>query len=473
MVTELGSAKSEYFARLLEKATNPARYWRVLNWQVGDNARNDCVGPIRNPLSGQFTTDDKTKAQWLNLHFVSAGTKATSELPPLTVPSTSTVPVPDIPTDFGIHLTQARATPEFVLRFLRQLDLSKSAGPDGLTPKLSKAAAPGISVFVASLINRSLSAGIFPQEWKVSKVISLFKKGDPIDPDNYRPISLTNIISKCAESVVDAAVQKFDSVKGITCPEQHAFRAGHSTETALAVISDECRRHLSNGEVVVLCAVDFKKAFDSLIHELLLKCVFTSGIRGSLYDWIKSYLENRIQVTVVNGCTSDPLVVISGVPQGSVLGPRLFSLFINSLPKALAGTGIKCILFADDLTLVCHAKSLEECRNQLQSALRKLSDWSSSWRLAVHPQKCELMRIGVSDADRHMSELHICYNGVPIPCVSSMKLLGVNFDYKLSFRDHMSLAIAKAEQYVSILRRLPHLRAKPGSAFGCKNFFLR
>ncbi len=452
VVSELRSAKSEYFGRLLAKATNSSRFWRILNWQVGDKVKNDCVGPIRDPLTGQFTRDDKQKAECFNAHFVSAGSKATSGLPP--VPS---VDEPDGHVSDGPFLSEVVATPDFVLRFFGRLELSKSAGPDGITPKLLKAAARGLSEYVADLINRSLSIGIFPDEWKGSRVIPLYKKGESVDPDNYRPISLTNIISKCAESVVDAAVQTFDSINHVTCPEQHAFRVGHSTDTALICISDLCRGHLNNGHVVTLCAVDFKKAFDSLKHKLLLKSVYNSGIRGNLYNWIESYLSKRTQVTVVNGCPSEPLPVVTGVPQGSVLGPRLFSLFMNSLPKALAATGVECVIFADDLTIVAHGRSLEECKAQLQSALRLLSLWSSRWQLAVHPEKCELMPVGSSASAEQIAGLNISYNDTPVPCVSTMKLLGVVLDCKLSYRDHVLSTISKAEQFVSMLRRLAHL----------------
>ncbi|MCP3661233.1 MAG: reverse transcriptase family protein, partial [Gammaproteobacteria bacterium] len=373
-------------------------------------------------------------------------------LPPDNViPAAHDIPQPPI------LLTEARATTPFVTKFFRQLPMGKSAGPDGLTPKLLKAAVDGFADYVTTLINRSLSSGVFPDLWKPSCAVPLYKKGERCEPGNYRPISLTQIISKCAESVVEAAIQNFDAEGAVTCPEQHAFRRGHSTETALISITDSCRAYMEKGEHVILCAVDFCKAFGSLDHQLLLKCIHRVGLRGPLYNWIESYLSNRQQCTVVNGTQSDFLPVVSGVPQGSVLGPRLFSLYINSLPLHLAETGIQCVLYADDLTLIAHGTTPSTSRVQLIAALQKLFAWSVQWRLAVHPNKCEVMDMASSKNSSEPLSLNICYNQVPIPNVTKMRLLGVTVDRGLTFVDHVTEVTTKAEQAVAILRRTTEL----------------
>ncbi len=409
------------------------------------------IGPIKNPTSGEYSNDDAVKAKLLNEHFIGAGQAAVAGLSPASsIPAT-----PDC--EPHALLTEAKATPAFVVNFFRRLPMAKSAGPDGLTPKLLKAAADGFADYASALINRSLAGGVFRGIWKPSRAVPLYKKGERCEPGNYRPISLTQIISKCAELVVEAAIQKFDAEGSVTCPEQHAFRQGHSTETALISVTDSCRAFMEKGQHVILCAIDFCKAFDSLDHQLLLNCLQRVGLSGSLYNWIGSYLSNRQQCTVVNGRKSGFLPVISGVPQGSVLGPRLFSLFINSLPAFLAETGIQCVMYADDLTLIAHGPTATESRIQLTAALRKLFDWSVEWRLAVHPNKCEVMDMVSSRRSSEPPSSNISYNQVSIPNVPKIRLLGVTIDKGLTFSDHVSEVVSKAEQAVAILRRTTEL----------------
>lgn len=226
--------------------------------------------------------------------------------------------------------------------------------------------APALTMIYKS----SLKNSVVPSDWRTASVTPVFKKGDRTRPDNYRPISLTSIVCQVMEHVVVSNIMEFAENNNILVPEQHGFRRRRSCETQLLGLMDEITHDLQAGKQTDLVVLDFAKAFDKVNHSLLVHKLSHYGIIGKTNAWIQNFLRDRKQAVVVDGAESGFVPVESGVPQGSVLGPALFLLFINDLPKQ---TQSKARLFADDTACqrtICSRKDLEI----LQDDLSKLAE---------------------------------------------------------------------------------------------------
>ena len=232
------------------------------------------------------------------------------------------------------------------------------------------------------------------QKKKTAKITPVFKKDDKTDMGNYRPISLLNVRSKILESLVNDALVRhsFKENAELISDKQWAYRTGYSTELLLIHLTETWRRAVDSGLVIAVAFVDFKKAFDSECHTVLeTKLERECGIRGSLLDWLKSYLKGRQQVTIVNGVPSGIRPVSYGIPQGSVLGPTLFSMFTNDLPTSVVSGSV--YMFADDTTIYYIGASADEASAQLNLLMHELYSWCLANKLTPHPGKSEAMLI--------------------------------------------------------------------------------
>ena len=229
--------------------------------------------------------------------------------------------------------------------------------------------------------------------WKIAKLTPVYKKDDETDCCNYRPISLLSVPSKILESVVnDTIVSHVYKANNLVTDKQWAYRAGFSTELLLQQLTETWRVAVDAGLVVAVAFIDFKKAFDTVSHAILVsKLERDFGISGLLLDWLKSYLKERQQCTAVNGSTSEMIPISFGILQGSVLGPTLFTLFTNDLPPLVPSGSV--YMFADDTTVYCINDTAEKSIAKLNSALRELNEWCLINRLTPHPSKSEAMLI--------------------------------------------------------------------------------
>jgi retron-type reverse transcriptase len=215
------------------------------------------------------------------------------------------------------------------------MSCKKSCGPDELPISIFKNHGQLLSKPLQYLFNLSLKQGIVPTSLKIAKVIPIFKKGDRSLMSNYRPISLLNTISKILEKIIDSRVRNFLDKYNLIYDYQFGFRQHHSTSLAVLEVIDECYKKLDSDYYAVGIYFDLQKAFDTVNHEILLKKLYHYGIRGNLHKWFASYLANRTQFTYVNNTASDVFSIECGVPQGSVLGPLLFIIYVNDLPNAV------------------------------------------------------------------------------------------------------------------------------------------
>ena len=235
-----------------------------------------------------------------------------------------------------------------VLKQLKSLNVSKSCGPDNCHPFFLKECAEEIYLPLTDIFHKSLSSGVIPDDWKKANITCIFKKGNKQNPGNYRPVSLTSVICKLLERTVREEIVNHLSVNKLLSDSQFGFRKNRSTILQLLTVMNEWTEALDDGIQIDTVYLDFRKAFDSVPHKRLIKKLEGYGIKGILLEWFKNFLNGRQQRVVINGKTSDWTNVLSGIPQGSILGPILFIIFINDLPGVV---GNVCKLFADDCKL--------------------------------------------------------------------------------------------------------------------------
>ena len=283
-------------------------------------------------------------------------------------------------------------TSSIVFTHLNRLSKTKSTGLDNISAKLIRECADIISGPLCDLFNKSLKSGIFPDDWKCARVIPLFKQGDSSDLNNYRPISVISVVAKVFERIVYDQLYNFLSTEGIISDQQSGFRSLHSTVSALLEATDSWAFNIDRGYVNAVVFLDLKKAFDTVDHEILLAKMSRYGIQGTSLDWFKSYLTNRTQRCSVNGYLSDFSTLKCGVPQGTILGPLLFLVYINDLPNCLSFSIPR--MYADDTHITYAGSDLHLIQYSLSHDLEKLSKWLVCNRLTLNATKTEFMVIG-------------------------------------------------------------------------------
>ena len=234
-------------------------------------------------------------------------------------------------------------------------------------------------------LNHSINSGVFPDEWKCSKVIPLFKQGERHDPNNYRPISIIPVVAKVFERIIYDQVKAFIDENKLFFKSQSGFRSLHSTVTALLEATNDWAYNIDCGNVNAVVFLDLKKAFDTVDHEILVSKLNAYGIRHGANDWFKSYLSDRTQKSLVNGFLSEDRFISCGVPQGTILGPLLFLLYINDLPNCLKHSHPR--MFADDTHLTYSAATVHDIDQNLTFAFLTFSGSCNSWASVVFVER--------------------------------------------------------------------------------------
>jgi hypothetical protein len=354
-------------------------------------------------------------------------------------------------------LSQIDFTREKILKKLNNLKINKSAGPDSVYPRILKELSHEITEPLQSIFTTSFRTGKLPDIWKIGNICAIHKKGPRQECNNYRPVSLTSIVSKIMESIIRDELMAYMTTYNLFSDKQYGFLPKRSTVQQLLKIIDKWTEILDEGKVLEGVYMDFQKAFDTVPHGRLLQKLQYYGITGNLQNWIKEFLNGRTQQVVINDKTSSPLPVLSGVPQGSVLGPVLFLIYVNDLPSDIIS---EIYLFADDAKLFMPLEDDRDHQSRIQYDLIKLQEWSNKWLLRFHPDKCKRLYIHKRQQDSRRQDLFLqkCdpdgnLMQVKLETVHQHKDLGLIVDDRLPFESHISTITSKANQIMGLISR--------------------
>ena len=413
---------------------NPKVFWSHVRNKLNTKSG---VAPLLENINDKKSIkfDDKEKANILQKQFSSIFTQEPQEEIPFLNKRTDTC------------VRNIVVTKNMVRKEILGLNINKSCGPDEICSRLLIELVDIISEPIVVLLNKSIETGIIPLDWKKAFVSPIYKKGARNRAENYRPISLTSIVCKLMETFIKDTVMIHLKSKNLLSRKQYGFISGRSTTTQLLSYLDKCVETIVTGGVVDTIYFDFAKAFDTVPHRRLLGKLSCYGISGNIHDWIKAFLLGRSQVVRVNGEESEETAVLSGIPQGSVLGPLLFVIYINDLPESVKSD---IFLFADDTKILKHITSEKDALD-LQSDIDSLEQWSQKWLLRFHPDKCHVLTLGEFHNILHTQRYTI--NGQELEHVFEEKDLGVKFDSALRFEEHISEKVKKANAMVGLIRR--------------------
>ena len=339
-----------------------------------------------------------------------------------------------------------------VFKKLRKLKVNKSPGPDKIHPRVLHEIAKSISIPVAIIYSTSLRTKKLPSEWKIANVSAIYKKGNKSQAGNYRPVSLTSVLCKVVESIIRDKVIEHMKDNNLFTDKQFGFISGRSTMLQLLKVLDIWTEILDQGGDIDIIYCDFMKAFDKVPHNRLIYKIKHYGIDGNILGWIEDFLYNRTQTVIINDSKSRTARVTSGIPQGSVLGPMLFVLYINDLPDVV-DKNTHIFLFVDDTKAFRHIKSSED-NLILQRDIDSMVTWSNIWLLKFHPQKCNMMHMGKTHDLNESLTNHVYYmEGHPLNYSNCEKDLGVHVDRNLNFDKHINQQINKANRIMAIVRK--------------------
>ena len=336
-----------------------------------------------------------------------------------------------------------------IINIVFGLNDKKSAGHDEINNFILKGIILSIVDPLVHIFNESLLNGQFPERMKIAKVIPLFKKGDKQDISNYRPISLLSSLSKILEKIIYSRTVNFFKLHGIFSNFQFGFREKHSTIHALLTFLDKVAHAIDKYSHLVGIFLDFSKAFDTINHEILLYKLSQYGIRGKALEWFRNYLTNRKQYVSLNNCNSNLHGVNCGVPQGSLLGPLLFIVYINDFCRS--SDILSFILFADDSNLFFSHDNPHTLVNTINSELKKITQWIRANKLSLNLQKTKYMLFSNT---LETLPTDIIFDDTRLENVSNIKFLGVFVDNKLSWKPHIDNICKTISRNIGIINRL-------------------
>ena len=335
------------------------------------------------------------------------------------------------------------------ISLMRNIDEKKATGLDMIPSKLLKMAASIVTPSLTVIFTKSIITGIYPTEWKMARVTPVFKKGVKSNLNNYRPISVIPVVLKVFEKIVYDQLYQYLNDNQLLSSCRSSFRSLHSTLTALLEATNSWSVNIDNGFLNGVVFIDLKKAFDTII----LRKLSYFGADQATAKWFQSYLSNRTQRCNVNGNRSTASSVTCGVPQGSILGPLLFLMYINDLPNCLRVAAPR--MFADDTSITLSAKKVADLKLAVTSELNNLTCWLRANKLSLNVAKTELMIIGSRQRlNAQCEEIDISIDDRTIKRVDHTKSLGLTIDAQLSWSKHVDEISKKVSSAIGALKRV-------------------
>ncbi len=429
------TAKKEYYSQeVLQCGNDPKKMWKFVN-------------KVTKSKCHQKPPDDLS-ANVFNDYFATIGKNTANSIPAVN----ENIPWKGLKSNhrFIFNVIEIQEVNKLLIK------LGSDSGIDvlGFDVKLLNLGAHVISSTLTSMFNASLNTSIIPSDWKLARVTPVYKgKGDKYTEGNYRPISVIGHIAKLFERNVQKQLVCFLIENKYMSIDQSAYRKAHNTQTSLHRVVDDWIDNICDDLYTGVCLLDIKKCFDTIDHKILMEKMSYYGIFDKELKWFESYLKNRSQIVSCNGQTSDLTELTIGVPQGSVLGPILFTLFVNDLNQHVhTGTAN---LYADDTLIYCSGKTTEDVTNTLQTCINDVSTWYGGNRLALNSNKSQTMLIAskhnLQNCDQNLNIS--LYNNL-LEQVNSTEYLGVKIDQCLNWKDHMDKASKSLSFKVNRMSRL-------------------
>lgn len=402
-----------------------------------ENRQKNCWKIINSERLGNKTTsNNKTNltSDEFNLHFCQIVDKMLGDLPMLS--STDVKAIARIPVcSSTIFLNPV--TPSELACVILSLKNKNSLDCYNINARVLKYVCEEIVHPLTTAINVCIAEGVFPDLLKVNKIVPIHKKGDSGDVGNYRPIAICPVVAKVFETLLKERLLNFFKTNQIVNPRQFGFRQGYSTIDAVLRLLDDVVQGFDNGCRTEVTLCDLTKAFDCVSSDVLLEKLYSCGIRGVCYRLLRSYLCDRHQYVEVNGDRSGVLRVNHGVPQGSVIGPLLFMVYINDLPNSVGGAST--VMFADDTTLYTSHPKVEMAKAGMQGAVEQASNWFTVNKLTLNRAKTQAITLAT---DRN------------VPFQNPVTFLGIRIDQRLTWSAHVDQVCSRASSGIFALRRL-------------------
>jgi hypothetical protein len=441
-------AKKQYFDEMLKNGNDTASLWRAMN-------------AVTRKTQGKSTQNKTTPSpQTFNDYFIN---EVSSIIKEADVDLTNSFTVP---TKLRAFCENNRHNHSFTIPsmsvhevggYISNMKNKKSMGPDNISVYFLKLSLPYIVESLTFIFNLSISQNSFPAAFKEAKVIPIPKTKAPLEPKDFRPISLLSVLSKPLEKHVHKHLSAFLEEHNLLYIYQSGFRKHHSCQTALSALCDTWLDNINKLKLTGAVFLDLRKAFDLIDHEILIQKLDTYVKNSTVTDFMRSYLVNRSQYVHINGTSSSKDSIKCGVPQGSILGPLLFCIFINDLPLALEDSSVNCDMFADDNTLHTNGKTTDEIEVSLQIGLDCVQDWCRENKMVLHPEKTKSMIITTRQKHQRQNlELKLKLNSKCIEQVHEHKVLGVIIDDEMTWSSHISHVNKTLSRNLFLLYQLKH-----------------
>ena len=442
-------SKNQYYRQYFtNNLHNSKMTWKGINEIIKSNI-NKKDSSISLNINNTVVSDPQIVADKFNKHFTSIAGKIRKT-------------IPDVPKTFKSYLNNSPANSLFfspisnseTMKIINSLDIKKSTGPISIPNRILNTVLVDISKILTDIFNVSLKTGKFLKRLKTVKVVPVFKnKGSPLDVNNYRPISLLSNIDKIFEKLVHSRLTSFLNDNNILFNKQFGFRSKHSTTHILISLTEQIREALDKGKFSCGVFIDLQKAFDTVDHEILLQKLKHYGIRGTANNWFRSYLSNRKQFVSLSGHSSILEFILHGVPQGSVLGPLLFLIYINDIPNAVSFSNP--LLFADDTALLYSDSNPKYIESRVNLDLHRLLNWLHANKIALNATKTEVI-IFRNPKKQLNYDIRLKLNGKYISPSSHVKYLGILLDEHLSWNFHLNSLATKLRKTNGIISKLRH-----------------
>lgn len=430
--------EQENVARLCK--TNPKKFWKYVRKSTRARSGVGDLKIVKDDGSKITLQEDQQKADALVNFYSSVFTRETDNGPEL-----------EHKPHIEVDMSELVITESDVLSKLNDLKTDKSPGDDGLHPKVLHELRAEIAKPLQIIFQESLNTGCVPNDWKSGIITAIYKKGSKSEVGNYRPVSLTSVVSKIFESIIRDHIMRHFITNKLLSNKQYGFIKGRSTLLQLLHMLDKWTSLLEEGGQIDAIYTDFEKAFDKVPHRRLITKLKAYGISSTLVSWIKVFLDGRKQRVRLNGKYSKWEDVLSGIPQGSVLGPLLFIIYINDLPE-VCNQMAEMYLFADDAKMYKYISDPVD-QQQLQNTLLQMQQWSDKWLLRLNVNKCKITSFGRDIAYRYEYYLTTGQSSTELTREGHLNDLGIEIDDKLNFSLHIHIKVNKAYQVLGVVRR--------------------